>query len=127
MEPGVDAVKVEFAAELSPAARQLLDEKEHVSRNTARIVTAWQDLEEAVRRRLTRAGVDASSLGASALLQTAREHNLITDAQRRSLSGLDALRNLAVHGRESDIDDGRTQEFLALANAMKTVLDITEG
>lgn len=119
-------VKIESSAELPPASRKLLDEQARISnRNTARIAAVWQDLEDTVRRRLERAGVDSSSLGTSALLQEAQERNLITDAQRRSLSGLNAMRNLAVHGRSDDIDEGKAQEFLVLADAMKTVLDIT--
>jgi hypothetical protein len=122
----VGEVKVESAAKLSPRNRQLLDEKEPVSGNAARIVAAWGDLEEIVRRRLARDGVDSGALSASDLLRAAMERNLITDIQKRSLSGLNAMRNLAVHGQSSEIDDRRTHEFLNLAHAMKTVLDITE-
>jgi hypothetical protein len=95
----VDEVKVESAAKLSPESRHLLDEKEHLSGNGSRIAAAWQDIEEAVRRRLVRDGVDAAALGASALLQTAFDRKLITDVQRNSLLGLNAMRNLAIHGR----------------------------
>jgi hypothetical protein len=73
-----------------------------------------------------RAGSDPSSLGASAMLQLAFERNLITDMERKSLLGLNTMRNLAVHGRTIDIDAKRTQDFLSLVDAIKTVLQITE-
>jgi len=121
----VDEVKVESAAELPPESRRLLDEKEHITGNSARIAAAWQVIEEALRRRLKNLGVESATLGASALVQVAFDHNLITDMERRSLSGLNTMRNLAIHGQTREIDDKRTQEFLVLADAMKTVLDIT--
>ena len=114
-------------APLPSPTRQLLDERTPVVGNATQVVAAWSELEEKVRLRLTRAGIDASSMGAPVLLRTARERGLITADQSNSLSGLSALRNLAVHGRGGDLTEERTQEFLLLANTMKTVLDITSN
>jgi hypothetical protein len=122
----INEVKVEIAASLPPNSRRLLDAKEEFSANIGRIVSAWNELEEILRRRLMRAGSDPSSLGASAMLQLAFERNLITDMERKSLLGLNTMRNLAVHGRTIDIDAKRTQDFLSLVDAIKTVLQITE-
>jgi uncharacterized protein YutE (UPF0331/DUF86 family) len=78
-----------------------------------------------VRQRLMAEGFDTTNLGADRLLDMARQHGVLTDAQHRSLRGLNVMRNLAVHGRGDDVDVHRVQEFLALTEAMKTVLEIT--
>jgi hypothetical protein len=121
----VDDAKIEGAAVAPPDARQLLDRTEHVAEPARAISEAWAGLEEKVRERLKSDGVDAARTGAKQLLEMALEHGLITDVQHRSLLGLNAMRNLAVHGHDAEIDAPRAQEFLTLAEAMSTVLEIT--
>jgi hypothetical protein len=123
----VGDAKLESAAIAAPASRRLLDQQQPVGPNADQISNAWLALEELVSKRLRRAGVDHSKFGASELLRSAVDHDVITDAQRRSLFGLNTMRNLAVQGaRDGDIDDARTREFLTLADAMKVVLEITD-
>lgn len=118
--------KIEGAAAAPPNSRRLLDQREHVRGQAARIVVAWEELEELLRRRLRNSGLNVSELGAAKLLDLAIEHNLITSAQHRSLRGLNTMRNLAVHDREREVDATKAEEFLVLAEAMKTVLEITD-
>lgn len=107
--------------------RHLIETKTHLATNVGRIVEAWNRLEDAVRRLLAAAGVDDARMGSAAMLRLAHEHQLITSEQMKSLLGLNTMRNLAVHGRASEIDEARTQEFLVLADAMATVLEISGG
>jgi hypothetical protein len=93
--------------------------------NAARISLAWRDLEETVRSRLERAGVKSMSLVGVPLIQEARARDLITEEQARSMLGLNAMRNLAIHSRSDEVNDARASEFLGLAEAMKTVFSIT--
>ena len=83
-------------------------------------------MEGLVRRRLDRIGASGvAALGAAKLLDLALQRGAITDVQHRSLRGLNAMRNLAVHG-EREVGTNRADEFQALADAVKTVLEITE-
>ncbi|MGN6425035.1 MAG: hypothetical protein ACTHLA_17185 [Asticcacaulis sp.] len=96
--------------------------------NIGKIVKTWSELEGIVRQRLITKGVDrAESLSGKPVIVAARHHNLITSDQANSLMGLLTMRNLAVHGREDEISDARTNEFLVLADAIKTVLEMTAG
>lgn len=123
----VDDAKAEGAALAPPTSRKRLEEREVIGEHTAQIVQAWEGLERIVRDKLSRMGEpDAASLSAAALLTAAHEAGVLTDAQQRSLRGLNTMRNLAVHGREADVDAERTEDFLALADAMKVVLEITD-
>jgi hypothetical protein len=122
----VDDAKVEQAAVASPDARNLLERQETIEGNVGRMVIAWREIETILRTKLEKLGVERSSnLGVIPLLDKARQVNAITDAQHRSLRGLNAMRNLAVHGPGSEIDEARLREFLSLAEAMKVVLEIT--
>lgn len=124
-EEEIVEAKIESAAILPPAARQLLDKKEQVSENAGRIDSAWDGVEKVVRGKLEKRGFDTDKLGVSALLQTAHDQNIVTDNEYNSLLGLNTMRNLAIHGPSSEIDDKRTQEFLVMADAIKTVLHIS--
>jgi len=94
--------------------------------NIGKIAKAWSDLENIVRQRLIAKGVErAESLSGKSVIVAARHHNLITSDQANSLMGLYTMRNLAVHGRDDEISDARTNEFLVLADAIKTVLEMT--
>jgi uncharacterized protein YutE (UPF0331/DUF86 family) len=82
-------------------------------------------LEQLVRARLTTQGQNTDGLGVNQLLDLALNRNVLTDAQHRSLRGLNVMRNLAVHGHDQDIDAEKVEDFLNLAEAMKVVLQIT--
>lgn len=121
-------VEAVIASEQLPdAARQLIEEKTSHTTNIGRIVEAWAELEDTVRRRLVEAGVNVGRMANAPMLRLANERGLITDDQLKALLGLNAMRNLAAHGRASEIDEGRVQEFLVLADAMNTVLAISSG
>jgi hypothetical protein len=99
--------------------------KAHASTNVGRIASEWAKIEEKVRHRLIGAGVDASSLTGAAVLHAAHERSLISGDQLRALLGLNVMRNLAVHRPEGEIDERRTREFMDLAEAINTILDIS--
>jgi len=94
--------------------------------NVGRIVAAWSQIENVVKVRLEHAGVEISKLGTSMqFLVAAKAHNFITPDQFNSLRGLLTMRNLAAHGRADDITENRVTEYLILANAILTVLEMT--
>lgn len=122
----VDDAKIEQAVVASPATRTLLEQEERIQGHVSEITRAWGELESLLRGRLQDMGIaDVAELGAAPLLDAAVKVNAITDMQQRSLRGLNAMRNLAVHGRDADVDEARAREFLGLAEAMKTVLEIS--
>ena len=121
----VGDAKAEGASLAPPEGRQLLEQGTHLPQPASAIVDSWSELERLVRDRLVRRGVSGiSAFGTARLLDLALERGVITKVQHRSLRGLNAMRNLAVHGGR-DIETNRADEFLALADAMKTVLEIT--
>ena len=123
----VDDAEIEQAAIASPDVRNLLERDKLADAHLLQIIRAWTSLEALLRGRLESKGVSgASKIGAAPLLDRALQLGSITEAQHRSLRGLNTMRNLAVHGREGEIDEARVREFLALADAMKVVLEITE-
>ncbi|MCC2111649.1 MAG: hypothetical protein KDJ16_06410 [Hyphomicrobiales bacterium] len=123
----VNETKIEQAAVASPDSRNLLEKQKPANENTIQIMQAWSDLESLLRERLEDINEEgASELGAAALLKLALQAGVITDVQHRSLRGLNTMRNLAVHGRDSEVDVTRVREFLDLADAMKVVLEITD-
>ncbi|WP_085124483.1 hypothetical protein [Tistlia consotensis] len=107
-----------------PTLRLPDDPTDHAT-NVGRIIAVWGQLEDTVRRRLSSAGTDAGRMGSVPMLRLANEQNLITSEQLRALLGLNAMRNLAAHGRAQEIDEQRVQEFLVLAEAMNAVLAIS--
>jgi hypothetical protein len=123
----VREAEIETASSVTPDKRELLDRGEHLQGNKATVAATWLTIEDKVRRRVNNAGGAVDALGSSNLLKVALERGLITIAQWRSLVGLNTMRNLAVHGGSEELDDRRTQEFLHLAEAVKTVLEITES
>lgn len=96
------------------------------SPNGTKIVAAWAQLERALRKKLEKIGEAGIETGAATLVEEAVRRGVITDIQAKSLRGLYALRNLATHGGDGDVSDARLNEYLAMADAMKTVLEITD-
>jgi len=77
-----------------------------------------------LRRRLFAIGVEAPKEGLGALAQLAQRNGLINEATQKSVAGLVALRNLAVHA-PGRVSAGEALEFVALAEA--TLYAITAG
>ncbi len=95
-------------------------------KNVAQITAAWKELEELVRRRLEAKGIRPDMLDGEAAVDVASKRGLLTNDQANSLRGLMTMRNLAVHSRQGEITDARVTDFVVLASAMKTVLQMTE-
>lgn len=96
------------------------------SPNVVRISAAWSQLEQALRARLPKDGDADVEKGPAELVEEAAKRGVITSIQAKSLRGLYALRNLAAHSGDSDVSDARVNEYLAMADAMKMVLDIID-
>jgi hypothetical protein len=123
---GVAAFRVNHSVEVLDVAEKNLEGLSEQSKNVARIVTAWVSLEAIVRKRLVDKEVPrAATFSGRQLINAAAVHKLITSEQAKSLLGLNTMRNLAVHGPYDDIDDEKVQEFLVLAEVIRTVLEIT--
>lgn len=90
------------------------------------IINAWAELEEQVRQRLARSGIDPQGLTGDELLATARSRGVLTSEQWQALKGLRTLRNLAAHRFGPELEDRRIHEFMVLADAMQATLQITE-
>lgn len=121
----VEEAKVEGAAILPPDALRLLERDVQLSQYTGSIVLAWNGLETLLRNRLAPTVTETSKLGSMRLLDLALQQKVITDVQYRSLRGLNAMRNLAVHGQR-EVGVEQATEFLTLAEAITTVLEITQ-
>jgi hypothetical protein len=121
----IEEAKAEGAAVAPPDVRLLLEQGAQLAQPTGAIVLAWNGLEMLVRLRLDSLGVNTATLGSAPLLDLALQRGVITDVQHKSLRGLNVMRNLAVHAKQ-EVDADRAEEFLALAEAMRVVLEITE-
>ena len=122
----VSRTRIEQAAFAPPSSRLQLEREANENGHAAQIIEAWRDIEALIRGKLQRSGhSDVTELGAAPLLETALNAGALTADQHRSLRGLNTMRNLAVHGPISELDDKRVSEFLELADAMKVVLEIT--
>jgi hypothetical protein len=77
-----------------------------------------------VRPQLDSLCVNTATLGSAPLLDLALPRSVITYVQHKSVRGLNVMRNLAV--RPAEVGAERAEEFLALAEAMRVVLEITE-
>ena len=67
-------------------------------------------------------GTDAAT--ARQLAHLAVEHGIIDRGIADAINGLGKLRDLAVHGGRDGIDKAKTLEFLLLADAVLTALDL---
>ena len=123
----VSQTKIEQAEIAPPSSRLELERQEAAHGHAVQIIEAWRELEALIRAKLERSGQkDVANLGAAPLLNLALEAGALTDEQHRSLRGLNTMRNLAVHGPRSELDEKRIGEFLNLADAMKVVLEIAD-
>ncbi|MGH9226848.1 MAG: hypothetical protein ACRD2W_24375 [Acidimicrobiales bacterium] len=105
--------------------REELERLAEVSPSAA-VVESFGRIEAELRSML--AGEDAADrLGANALARLARRRGLITGETLNAIEGLGVLRNLAAHGRPTDLDARRAVEFVALADAVLFALGSKPG
>jgi len=88
-----------------------------------RIVRTWNEIERWLRDKVRVEGLNPNPPVPS-LIEAGVRQGVLTMEQAQSLRGLSAMRNLAVHGRPGEIDEGRVREFLTIAEAMKVILNI---
>ena len=99
-----------------------LPEGARASQTVGEIVSAWSEVEAMLRERLKARGIPADKMPPSTLAAIARDQHIITPELFKSIQGLRELRNLAVHGRASEISQTRASEFVALSSAVKTAI-----
>lgn len=106
--PGRDLV----SERLRPVAEQL---------PAAAVMAAYAEIEEALRRHLTLAGnvePDRRPMAARQMAIIAEEHGIISRQTASAIEGATVLRNLAAHGRASEIDRPKALDYLTLADAI---------
>lgn len=90
------------------------------------VLSAFGDVEAALRRTLQEAGVDIGAPGRQGvrqLVDQAVAAGVISEQTGHAISGLIVLRNLAAHGDVDDIDAAKAAEFRALANGVLAALE----
>jgi hypothetical protein len=88
----------------------------------AAVLKAFALVEEQLRQILLDAGVDAGRGGAMHMARVALEAGLVQPETVKAVEGAAVLRNLAAHGREADLDEGRALDYLALVDAVSFAL-----
>lgn len=93
----------------------------------AAVVQTYGQIELALRDLLKRHGVDGvdDQWHVVELARHALRKGLITPETMKAVEGLSVLRNLAAHGRDSDLSTQRAHEFVALAQG--TLFAINAG
>lgn len=128
----VDFDRTAKEVESSIAAIQIIAPEVDLSTRTAsrgnnigKVIVAWMEIENILRKRVAESGEEGSDkLSGHNLISIALKRGLITHDQFKILSGLHVLRNLAAHGKEEDITTERMEDFIALADASKTLLTV---
>ncbi len=112
------------AAHDAPATAHLLaDLPAGMPERVGRVVQAWGEIEGWLRDRVRPEGINPTP-DVRELIEAALRQGKLTSAQAESVRGLYAMRNLAVHGRASEVTETRVQEFLTLAGAIQLILNI---
>ena len=83
----------------------------------AAIMTAWAEVEKALRERMGGLGIRQPSIAGMMLARLAHERGEISDSTLRAIEGLSVLRNLAAHGRGGEVDREKALDYLTLADA----------
>ncbi len=92
------------------------------------VVDAYARVEDALRRRLARAGVTRTyQTDAMTLARMAAGKNLLPPQTVQGFYGLATLRNLAIHGGDRELSPGQAMEYLALADAVLYALEGLDG
>jgi hypothetical protein len=90
-----------------------------------RMVHTWNGIEAWLRQRVSPPGLDPAP-PVTMLIRAGLQEGVLTTEQAQGLRGLYAMRNLAVHGRASDISEARVKEFLTIALAIRVLLGIPD-
>ena len=114
----------------APASEALTNETlaqlpDRLPERIGRIVQTWNEIEQWLRAKVVTGGLNPNP-PVSQLINAGIQQGAITSEQAKALRGLQVMRNLAVHGPSSDIDEGRVQEFQTLALAMKYALNVPD-
>lgn len=88
----------------------------------AAVLTAFAEIEEQLRQILVDEGLDEGRGGAVQMARRASEAGLVQPEVVKAVEGASVLRNLAAHGRESDLDEARALDYLALTDAVSFAL-----
>lgn len=88
----------------------------------AAVLEAFALIEEQLRQILQDAGVDAGRGGAMQMARRALKAGLVRPETLTAVEGATVLRNLAAHGRPSDLDETRALDYLALTDAVRFAL-----
>jgi len=88
----------------------------------AAVLTAFAEIEEQLQQILVDAGLDAGRGGAVQMARRALEAGLVQPEVVKAVEGAAVLRNLAAHGRESDLDEARALDYLALTDTVSFAL-----
>jgi hypothetical protein len=86
----------------------------------AAVLEAHAAVERELRDLLAEAdpAADTSRMPTSRLLREALERGIITPEAAKAVEGITVMRNLAAHGRASEISPERAREYLALVDAV---------
>lgn len=88
----------------------------------AAVVQAFARVEGQLRQLLQAADQDPGRGSALQLARRALEAGLVTPETVRAIEGIAVLRNLAAHGHETDLDESRALDYLALTDSISYVL-----
>jgi hypothetical protein len=108
-------------------AGSLTDELSEVARiaPSAAVLEAYARVERTLRRLGRKRGVlppDAQHASAWQMAKTLHEANEVSDQVLYSIEDLTTLRNLAAHGRASDLDEKRALDYVDLAGTVLFLL-----
>lgn len=112
-----------------PTGRDLLSERLHPLAQrlpAAAVMAAYAEIEETLRRRLALAGnieVDRRPMSARQMARQAQEQGVISPQTASAVEGATVLRNLAAHGRASEVDRAKALDYLTLADAIVYAID----
>jgi len=88
----------------------------------AAVMGAFSEIEEQLHQILVDGGVEPGRGGATQMARRALEAGLVQPEILKAVEGVAVLRNLAAHGRESDLDQARALDYLALTDAVSFAL-----
>ena len=121
LKPLVESTTGKQAGILRPVGTPLVDELAQVAKiaPATAIVDAYARVEEELRQRLVRMGVTrVYQTSAPELVRLAAGNNLLPPQTTQAFLGLGVLRNLAIHGGDTEISAEKAMEYLALADGV---------
>lgn len=91
----------------------------------AAVVQAFARVETQLRQLLVDADLDPGRGSAMQLARRAQEAGLVQPETVRAIEGIAVLRNLAAHGHDTELDESRALDYLALTDAVSYA--VTQG